>query len=237
MAENPDDSAGDNEKARADAANAEREQNRETICRWSWRRSSAPEKTSTIDEEADEAAAETAAAASRAHSSRFLMLAASVAFAAAFGSFVGSVSGSGLARYPGSGCAGFRRAKTTTDAARQTKLDLPNCPRSRPISTPPARSTTSQFAKLSDRLDQARSAPARAETTGSIAAASRRRRRHPAETDRPRSCRIGSCRTCRTAALWSEPLRRHVRCRRGQHACPASAASTRSSARTASGSC
>src|SRR5438477_12151603 len=54
----------------------------------------------------DKAAAQSAEAtdtpATRARSKRFMMLAASVAFAAGFGSFVGSVSGSGLVRliYP-----------------------------------------------------------------------------------------------------------------------------------------
>ena len=60
----------------------------------------------------------------RAHSSRFLMLAATVAFAAAFGSFVGSVSGSGLVRFSIRRRAGARACTTTSDAARQTKLEL-----------------------------------------------------------------------------------------------------------------
>jgi len=54
------------------------------------------------DKVAGQSAEATGAPAARARSKRFMMLAASVAFAAGFGSFVGSVSGSGLVRliYP-----------------------------------------------------------------------------------------------------------------------------------------
>src|SRR5262249_10923653 len=58
----------------------------------------APNISASQDEVKDKAPDEVAAAATPARSKRFAMLAASVAFAAAFGSFVGSVSGSGLAR-------------------------------------------------------------------------------------------------------------------------------------------
>src|SRR5438046_7460518 len=54
------------------------------------------------DKAAGHSAEATGAPVARARSKRFMMLAASVAFAAGFGSFVGSVSGSGLVRliYP-----------------------------------------------------------------------------------------------------------------------------------------
>ena len=54
------------------------------------------------DKAAGQSAEATGAPATRARFKRFMMLAASVAFAAGFGSFVGSVSGSGLVRliYP-----------------------------------------------------------------------------------------------------------------------------------------
>jgi hypothetical protein len=169
MAENPDDSSGDSEMARADAASRDGSKavssNLPMVV--------APKlgagedefiDEDIIDEHADEAAEEPAAAAPPAYSSRFLMLAASVAFAAAFGSFVGSVSGSGLARYlyspaPASG------VEPATDAMREMKLDLSAIKTDFDVAS---RSATSQFAKLSDRLDHLASA---GETTGSIAAA------------------------------------------------------------------
>ena len=125
-----------------------------------------------IEAVADETADETAAPAAPANSRRFLVLAASVAFAAAFGSLVGSVSGSGLARYlyppaPGSGgeelTANLQamRAQFAELSAIKTTLDSA------------ARNSTSQFAKIADRLDRldqrTAAAAAAPETTGSIA--------------------------------------------------------------------
>src|SRR5580704_1230165 len=159
MAENPDDSSGDNDMARADAANRDGSEavssNLPMVV--------APKlgagedeiiDEDVFDEHASEATEEPAAAAAPGHSSRFLMLAASVAFAAAFGSFVGSVSGSGLARYfyspaPASG------VEPTTDAMREMKLDLSAIKTDFDTAS---RSATSQFAKLSERLDHLASA-------------------------------------------------------------------------------
>jgi hypothetical protein len=169
MAENPDDSSGDSEMARADAANRDGSKavssNLPMVV--------APKlgagedeivDEDIIEEHADEAAGEPAAPAPHAYSSRFLMLAASVAFAAAFGSFVGSVSGSGMARYlyspaPASG------VEPTTDAMREMKLELSAIKTDFDTAS---RSATGQFAKLSDRLDHLAGA---GETTGSIATA------------------------------------------------------------------
>jgi len=169
MAENPDDSSGDNEMAGADAAGRDGSKavssNLPMVV--------APKlgagedeivDEEVIDEHAAEAAEESPAPAPQAHSSRFLMLAASVAFAAAFGSFVGSVSGSGLARFlyspaPASG------VEPTTDAMREMELDLSAI---KTDFNTASRSATSQFARLSDRIDHLASA---SETTGSIAAA------------------------------------------------------------------
>ena len=56
----------------------------------------------TVEERAaksEEETPEAAAAASPTHSSRFMQLAATVAFIAAFSSFVGSVSGAGFAHF------------------------------------------------------------------------------------------------------------------------------------------
>jgi hypothetical protein len=182
MAENPGDSSGDNEMARVDAAGRDGSKavssNLPMVV--------APKlgagedeivDEDVIDEHAAEAAEEPAASAPPAHASRFLMLAASVAFAAAFGSFVGSVSGSGLARYlyspaPASG------VEPATDAMREMKLDLSAIKTDFDTAS---RSATSQFAKLSDRLDHLASAN---ETTGSIAAATPAAPVAPKLTDR-----------------------------------------------------
>lgn len=125
------------------------------------------------DEEADETpaaagtAGEAAAPATPAPSSRFLMLAGSVAFAAAFGSFVGAVSGSSLAHflYPPAPAA----VAMTTDAMRDTKLELAELSAIKTNLDTVSRSTTSQLTKLADRLDRldVHSAAA-AETTGAI---------------------------------------------------------------------
>jgi len=171
MAENPDDSTGDTEKARSDAA----DQNGSEAVGSNLPMIVAPKlgagEDETIDEKVGDAAAETAAPASRAHSSRFLMLAGSVAFAAAFGSFIGSVSGSGLVRFL-SPAAPASSVQTTTDATRETKLELAELTSIKTNLDNTARSTTSQLAKLSDRLDRFdQRSTASIETTGSIATA------------------------------------------------------------------
>jgi hypothetical protein len=118
-----------------------------------------------LDESAGEAADETPAAP--VHSTRFLMLAAAVAFAAAFGSFIGSVSGSGMARYlyPADPAAGLAN---TTDAMRELKLELADLSTIKADLDAASRNT----AKLSDRLDRLdqRTAAATGDITGSISA-------------------------------------------------------------------
>ena len=115
MAENPDDSAGDSEMARTDAANRDGSEAVSSNLPMVVAPKLGAGEDEIVDETSDEppdetaASAAPAAAAAPAHSSRFLMLAASVAFAAAFGSFVGSVSGSGLAHYLVSAGARLRR--------------------------------------------------------------------------------------------------------------------------------
>jgi hypothetical protein len=164
MAENPDDSAGDSEEARsgADKPSGSKavESNLPMVL--------APKLGAGEDEEVEEPVVD-AAAPSRAHSTRFLVLAASVAFAAAFGSFVGSVSGSGMARYlypvePASGVANM------TDAMRELKLELADLSTIKAALDSASRSTTSQFAKLTDRLDRLDQRTASADITGSISA-------------------------------------------------------------------
>jgi hypothetical protein len=124
-----------------------------------------------MDQPAGEAADETPAAP--VHSTRFLMLAAAVAFAAAFGSFVGSVSGSEMARYlyPAEPAAGVANA---TDAMRELKLELADLSTIKADLDTASRNTTGQLAKLSDRLDHIdqRTAAATSDITGSISASS-----------------------------------------------------------------
>ncbi len=172
MAENPDDSAGDTEKARSDAAT----QDGSEAVGMNLPMVVAPKLGAGADEAVDEkvgdAAEETIATSSPAHSSRFLMLAASVAFAAAFGSFVGSVSGTGLVRLldPAAPAA---NVQTTTDAMRQTKLELAELSAIKANLDSTTRSSMGQLAKLSDRLDKLdQRSLASAETTGSIATTS-----------------------------------------------------------------
>src|SRR5271154_6847049 len=116
MAEGPNDGVGDGQKAEENSAKLP-EINLPMVV--------APKLGAGEDDAMDDAAGEPAkeTAAAPANATRFLVLAASVAFAAAFGSFVGSVSGSGFAHYlysgePASGVA------NTTDAMRDTKLEL-----------------------------------------------------------------------------------------------------------------
>jgi hypothetical protein len=170
MAENPNDGAADNEKAQVSAANGNGDEavsNLPMVV--------APKLGAGEDEPVDETADAAAAAeapASRAHSSRFLMLAGSVAFAAAFGSFIGSVSGSGLVRFLDPGAPAQAVQTTTAEAARQTRLELAELTAIKTNLDTTSHSTTAQLAKLSDRLDKLDQRSATVETTGSIATAS-----------------------------------------------------------------
>ena len=168
LGERPDETTGNGDKADAGAAKPppkSHDSNLPMVV--------AP-KLGAGDEEVDERAGEdeTVAPAAPAHSARFVILAASVAFAAAFASFVGSVSGTGLARYlypP----APASTAETTADAMRQMKLELAELAGIKANLDTATRSTTSQFANITDRLDRLdqRTAGAAGETTGSLAAA------------------------------------------------------------------
>jgi hypothetical protein len=172
MAENPDNSAADNEKARlgaGDEGGSKAVSNLPMVL--------APKlgagEDEPIDEAAHDSATATAGAARRGHSSRFLMLAASVAFAASFGSFIGSVSGSGLVRFLDPAApAPSVQTTTATDAARQTKLELAELTTIRTNLDNTSRSTSAQLTKLSDRLDKLDQRSASSETTGSITTAS-----------------------------------------------------------------
>jgi hypothetical protein len=122
---------------------------------------------------AGEAAGESsAAAAGPAPSSRFVMLAASVAFAAAFGSFVGAISGSGMARFV-EPAAPAATPDSVNEALRTMKQELAELTALKTSLDSATRSTTSQFAKITDRLDHIdQRAALPPDTTGSIAGSS-----------------------------------------------------------------
>jgi len=125
------------------------------------------------DERINESANAAAAQAAPVQSRRFLMLAATLAFAAAFGSFVGSVSGSGLVQF----IAPTRPVAATENtivAAQQMKAELAEISAIKTSLENAARASTSQYTKIADRLDQldrhatSTSAP---EVTGALAGA------------------------------------------------------------------
>jgi hypothetical protein len=121
------------------------------------------------DKAAGQSAEATGAPATRVRSKRFMMLAASVAFAAGFGSFVGSVSGSGLVRLIYPPPAPASGIENTIAAIHGIKLELAQVAALKSSLENTARNTTSQYAKISDRLDRLdqRSIVA-AETTASL---------------------------------------------------------------------
>jgi hypothetical protein len=126
------------------------------------------------DEAVEETAAQPedetpAAAASPTHSSRFLQLAATVAFIAAFSSFVGSVSGAGFAHfyYPAAPAARNVQVSADTTVLQQLKGELAEL-RTEVDST--MRGTNGQYSKIADRLDRLDQhfASASSDITGSI---------------------------------------------------------------------
>ena len=128
-------------------------------------------ETSAADE-----SARTKTTAAPARSKRFVALAASVAFAAGFGSFVGSVSGSGLARFiyppPQAPAAPTSGIENTIAAMREIKLELAAVAALKASLDSAARATTNQYAKIADRLDRIdQRSVAVVETTASLPAA------------------------------------------------------------------
>ena len=167
MAETSDRAAGDNDTAATDAGAA----------RINLPAVVAPQLSAAADHGETSAADESAQtkAAAPARSKRFVMLAASVAFAAGFGSFVGSVSGSGLARFiysPPSPSAPTSGIENTIAAMREIKLEFAAVSALKASLDGAARTTANQYAKIADRLDRIdqRTAVA-AETTASLPAA------------------------------------------------------------------
>jgi hypothetical protein len=189
MAENPGEPAGDHdhEKAQPDAAKPhEGEVMSNNLPMVVAPKLGAGEDESTdeihIEEpgaEAEESAAPPPAASAPTHSSRFMILAASVAFAAAFGSFVGSVSGSGLAHvlYPPSAMPAAS-SDGVNEAVRTMNLEIAEIKTIKANFDAATRGASTQIAKIADRLDHidqrvasaAAGAPP-AEVTGSVAGA------------------------------------------------------------------
>jgi hypothetical protein len=127
-------------------------------------------KDEPIDDEAASAAqAQTAPAQPR----RFLMLAATLAFAAAFGSFVGSVSGSGLMQFIFS-ARPVAATDNTIMATQQMKAELAEISAIKASLENVARNSTSQYTRIADRLDQLdrrTASTSAADATGSLASA------------------------------------------------------------------
>jgi hypothetical protein len=122
-----------------------------------------------VEETAEKPAEETAAAApAPANSTRFLQLAATVAFIAAFSSFVGSVSGAGFAHYYDAAAPADASMQVSADstALQQMKAELAAL-RAEVDTT--MRGTNGQYGKIADRLDRLDQHFAAADTTGSIA--------------------------------------------------------------------
>ena len=140
----------------------------------------------TIEESAtseEEPAAEAAAASSPSQSSRFLQLAATVAFIAAFSSFVGAVSGTGFAHFYSLNTASAPVARASADAAalQQMKAELASLKAEVDATM---RGTNGQYSKIADRLDRLDQHFASADVTGSIASSSAPEPMQPKITDR-----------------------------------------------------
>jgi hypothetical protein len=135
----------------------------------------APQLSAAADQAENSAADEaeqTKTTAAPARSKRFVALAASVAFAAGFGSFIGSVSGSGLARFiypPSLPPAPTSGVDNTIAAMREIRLELAQLAALKSSLDSAARNTTNQYAKIADRLDRIDQRSAGAiETTASL---------------------------------------------------------------------
>lgn len=105
-------------------------------------------------QESDEPRGPTAAAASLSRSLRFALLAASVASAAALGSFVGSLSAAGVTRlWPGAAESSAAVAANALPATAKAELGELSALRAGLDNA--TRAANGQFAKLADRLDRA----------------------------------------------------------------------------------
>ena len=108
---------------------------------------------SEADEDASEPIGDTAAQASLSRSLRFALLAACIASAAALGSFVGSLSASGVTRlWPGAAASSTVAATNTLQATKSAELAELAALKANLDGA--ARGANSQFGKLADRLDR-----------------------------------------------------------------------------------
>jgi hypothetical protein len=100
-----------------------------------------------------EPAGETAAAAPQARSMRFAMLAATIALVAAIGSFLGSLSASGIVRLLPSETADSRPADAN-NALQTIKAQIAELAAIKSNLDGATRTANAQFAKIADRLDR-----------------------------------------------------------------------------------
>jgi hypothetical protein len=133
--------------------------------------------------EQESAAETTAASSSSSQSSRFLQLAATVAFIAAFSSFVGAVSGTGFAHFYSLNTASAPVAQASADATalQQVKAELASLKAEVDATM---RGTNGQYSKIADRLDRIDQHFASADVTGSIASSNAPEPVQPKITDR-----------------------------------------------------
>jgi hypothetical protein len=124
-----------------------------------------------------------AAAASPTHSSRFLQLAATVAFIAAFSSFVGSVSGAGFAHFYYPTVPAAENVQVSADTTLQQLKGEFAALKAEVDST--MRGTNGQYSKIADRLDRLdQHFASAADTTGSIASSTAAESAQPKINDR-----------------------------------------------------
>ena len=241
-------------------------------CRWSGRRSSMPKRRPREDlrhadaGEASSSFADTAAHeearqqlrargdASLPRSRRFAMLAASIAAAAALGSFVGSFSAPSIAHSWSAGPAGAtfgrdsaasrNKAELAELAALKTNLDGCRAQRQRPVrqACRAARSYRARADRAGSKLapHRRRGRSAGEEKRSSRSPQVLRRRKQPARLHRQHrrpkrnyltiSCRTGSCRTCAAAVLWSRTAMAACSTSRPAVSFPVSAGSRRQAA-------
>lgn len=107
----------------------------------------------TASESTSETVAETAPAAPQAQSSRFALLAAAIALFAALGSFIGSLTASGVLRLTPTDAAVARNADVT-NVSQTMRAELAELSAIKSNLDNATRSTNSQFAKIADRLDR-----------------------------------------------------------------------------------
>ncbi len=123
------------------------------------------------DDEAVDGAPSEPTVAAPTHTSRFVLLAATIALAAAIGSFLGSLSASGVVRLLPAGVKTTSTADAS-DVLQAVRAQVAELSALKANIDGANHSASTQFAKLADRLDKIdRRAAAAPEITGSIAAA------------------------------------------------------------------